>query len=96
LATPQSPGGVANLEPADVLTRVRAADLLGPLDFIPHMTCKDHNSDAITSSLVTFRGRSVESVLCLTGDKPVRSQGVFEVESVGLLQLIGRMNVRHT
>ncbi len=89
---PQSPGGVANLEPADVLTRVRAADLLGALDFIPHVTCKDHNSDAITSSLVTFRGRSIESVLCLTGDKPVRSQGVFEVESVGLLQLIQRMN----
>ncbi len=92
VTAPQSPGGVANLEPADVLTRVRAADLLGSLDFIPHVTCKDHNSDAITSSLVTFRGRSVESVLCLTGDKPVRSQGVFEVESIGLLQLVQRMN----
>ncbi|MCL5281915.1 MAG: methylenetetrahydrofolate reductase C-terminal domain-containing protein [Planctomycetes bacterium] len=92
VTAPQSPGGVANLEPADVFTRVRAADLLGSLDFIPHVTCKDHNSDAITSSLVTFRGRRVESVLCLTGDKPVRSQGVFEVESVGLLQLIQRMN----
>ena len=92
VTAPQSPGGVANLEPADVLTRVKAADLLGPLDFIPHVSCKDHNSDAITSSLVTFRARGVESVLALTGDKPVRSQGVFEVESVGLLQLIQRMN----
>ena len=92
VTAPQSPGGVANLEPADVLTRVKAADLLGPLDFIPHVSCKDHNSDAITSSLVTFRARGIESVLALTGDKPVRSQGVFEIESVGLLQLIERMN----
>jgi 5,10-methylenetetrahydrofolate reductase len=92
ITAPQSPGGVANLEPGDVLTRVKYPDLLGPLDFIPHVTCKDHNSDAITSSLVTFRARGVESVLCLTGDKPVRSQGVFEVESIGLLQLIQRMN----
>ncbi len=30
ITAPQSPGGVANLEPADVLTRVRVADLLGP------------------------------------------------------------------
>jgi methylenetetrahydrofolate reductase (NADPH) len=92
VTVPQSPGGVANLEPADVLTRIKAADLLGPLDFIPHVSCKDHNSDAITSSLVTFRARGIESVLTLTGDKPVRSQGVFEVESVGLLQFIQRMN----
>jgi 5,10-methylenetetrahydrofolate reductase len=92
ITAPQSPGGVANLEPADVLTRLKAADLLGSLDFIPHVTCKDHNSDALTSSLVTFRARGVTSVLALTGDKPVRSQGVFEVESVGLLQLIARMN----
>jgi methylenetetrahydrofolate reductase (NADPH) len=92
VTAPQNPGGVANLEPADVLTRVKASDLLGPLDFIPHVSCKDHNSDAITSSLVSFRARGIESVLALTGDKPVRSQGVFEIESAGLLQLIQRMN----
>ncbi len=50
ITAPQSPGGVANLEPAEVLTRVKAADLLGQLDFIPHVSCKDHNTDAITSS----------------------------------------------
>ncbi len=92
VTVPQNPGGAANLEPADVLTRVMASDLLGPLDFMPHVGCKDHNSDAITSSLVAFRARGIESVLALTGDKPLRSQGVFEIESVGLLQLIQRMN----
>ncbi len=92
VAVPQSPGGVANLEPGDVLARVKNSDLLGPLDFIPHVSCKDHNSDAITASLINYRSQGIESVLALTGDKPIRSQGVFEVESVGLLQLIQRMN----
>jgi methylenetetrahydrofolate reductase (NADPH) len=92
ICVPQNPGGVANLEPADVLLRIKDKDLLGDLDFIPHISCKDHNSDGITSSLVNYRARDVESVLALTGDKPVSAKGSFEVESVGLLQLIERMN----
>ena len=92
ICVPQNPGGVANLEPADVLLRIKDKDLLGDLDFIPHISCKDHNSDGITSSLVNYRARNVESVLALTGDKPVSAKGSFEVESVGLLQLIERMN----
>jgi 5,10-methylenetetrahydrofolate reductase len=92
ICVPQNPGGVANLEPADVLLRIKDKDLLGDLDFIPHISCKDHNSDGLTSSLVNYRARDVESVLALTGDKPVSAKGSFEVESVGLLQLIERMN----
>lgn len=88
---PQNPGGVANLEPSDVLARV-GGDLLGPLDFVPHISCKDHNGDAIMSSLVAYAAHGVTSVLALTGDKPVSAQGVFEIESVGLLRLIERMN----
>jgi len=91
VTVPQNPGGVANLEPADVLARI-GGDLLGPLDFLPHVSCKDHNSDAIMSSLVGYRTRGITSVLALTGDKPVSSQGVFEIESVGLLKLLERMN----
>jgi methylenetetrahydrofolate reductase (NADPH) len=89
---PQSPGGVANLEPSDVLARVTEKDLLGDLDFIPHVSCKDHNADALTSSLVNYRARNVQSVLALTGDKPVSAKGSFEVEAVGLLQLIEQLN----
>jgi 5,10-methylenetetrahydrofolate reductase len=92
ICVPQNPGGVANLEPADVLLRIKDKDLLGDLDFIPHISCKDHNTDGITSLLVNYRARNVESVLALTGDKPVSAKGSFEVESVGLLQLIERMN----
>jgi len=89
---PQSPGGVANLEPSDVLARVTEKNLLGDLDFIPHVSCKDHNADALTSSLVNYRARNVQSVLALTGDKPVSAKGSFEVETVGLLQLIEQLN----
>jgi 5,10-methylenetetrahydrofolate reductase len=92
ITAPQNPGGVANLEPSDVLSRVIDKDLLGDLDFIPHISCKDHNADAIMSSLISYRQRDVQSVLVLTGDKPVSAKGIFELESVGLLQLIERMN----
>ena len=92
VTVPQNPGGAANLEPSDVLSRVTDKNLLGDLDFIPHISCKDHNVDAITSSLVSYGARNVQSVLALTGDKPVSASGVFEIESVGLIQLIERMN----
>jgi len=89
---PQNPGGVSNLEPSDVLARVTEKGLLGDLDFIPHISCKDHNADALTSSLINYRARDVQAVLALTGDKPVTAKGSFEVESVGLLQMIERLN----
>ncbi|MDO8303546.1 MAG: methylenetetrahydrofolate reductase C-terminal domain-containing protein [Sedimentisphaerales bacterium] len=92
LMSPQNPGGVANLEPADVLAYTKIGGLLGDLDFIPHISCKDHNVDGIISSLVGFRSMGVDSVLSLTGDKPGKAQGVFEVESVGLLRLISDIN----
>ncbi|MEA2067595.1 MAG: methylenetetrahydrofolate reductase C-terminal domain-containing protein [Verrucomicrobiota bacterium] len=92
IALPQNPGGIANLDPADVLAQLAATDLLNDLDFIPHMSCKDHNQSALNSVLVGYRQRNVQSILALTGDKPVSAKGVFELEAVGLLQLISKMN----
>jgi len=92
ITLPQNPGGVASLEPADILFYAQKNELLGDLDVIPHVTCKDQNVDRILSSLAGLRGMGVESVLALTGDKPVRAKGVFEVESVGLLSLIEDVN----
>ncbi len=92
VALPQSPGGVANIEPTDVLSALAADKLLNDLDIIPHITCKDQNVNAITSSLVGLRSSEVESVLALTGDKPVGAKGVFELEAVNLLDLIQRLN----
>lgn len=89
---PQNPGGVANLDPTDALAIMDANTLLDGLDFIPHISCKDSNADALLSTLAGYRARGVESVLALTGDKPVSAKGVFEVESVGLLTMIRKLN----
>ncbi|MHC4271045.1 MAG: methylenetetrahydrofolate reductase C-terminal domain-containing protein, partial [Planctomycetota bacterium] len=92
ITVPQNPSGVPNLEPSDVLTKLKDKDLLDSLDFIPHISCKDANSGVLISSLVGFRNAGVESLLILTGDKPLDSKGVFELDSVGFLELIKRMN----
>ena len=94
ITVPQNPGGVANIDPSDVLAVIQEknAGLLDDLDYIPHLSCKDSNTDGLMSTLVGYRRRGVESVLALTGDKPVTAQGVFEVESVGLLSLISKLN----
>ncbi len=92
IALPQSPGGVANVEPAGVISFLQAGNLLDGLDVVPHISCKDYNSDAIVSSLMAYKQAGITSVLALTGDKPVKAQGVFELESIGLLRLIRRIN----
>ena len=92
IALPQNPGGISNLDPTDVLAQLSTTNLLEQLDYIPHLSCKDHNQSALHSNLVGYRQRGVQSVLALTGDKPVSAKGVFELESVGLLQLIAKMN----
>ena len=88
----QNPGGVANIEPADVISRLKLKDLLGDLDVLPHVTCKDHNAEGIVSVLVGHRHAGVESILAMTGDKPAGAKGVFELDSIGLLQLIRNIN----
>ncbi|MBN1786789.1 MAG: methylenetetrahydrofolate reductase C-terminal domain-containing protein [Sedimentisphaerales bacterium] len=92
ITCPQSPGGIANIEPADVHTFAVSKGLLGDLDFIPHVSCKDMNKDGIISLLNTHKAAGVESILALTGDKPIEAKGVFELESIGLLDLLCRLN----
>jgi len=92
ITVPENPSGVSNIEPGDVLGRLRAKDLLGELDFVAHISCKDANRDNIVSTLVKFRDAGVETILALTGDKPAKSKGVFELDSILLLQLLTDMN----
>ncbi len=89
---PQNPGGTANIDPTDALAIMEAEGLLEGLDYIPHISCKDSNSDALAASLVGYRARGVQSVLALTGDKPLAAKGVFQVEAVGLLAMIRTLN----
>jgi len=92
ITLPQNPGGLANIKPADVISQIKLNDLLGELDFIPHVTCKDHNAYGIVSSLAGYRKMDVETILVMTGDKPIGAKRVFELDSIGLLQLIRDMN----
>jgi hypothetical protein len=92
ITLPQSPGGVANIQPSDVIGRLMEKNLLGNLDPLPHVTCKDSNVDGITSLLAGYRNAGLENVLILTGDKPLKAKRVFELDSIGLLQLVGSMN----
>ncbi len=94
ITVPQNPGGVAHLDPSDVLAQLSRTDLLDTLEFIPHLSCKDYNQDALLSTLIGFQQCGVESILALTGDKPLTGKGVYQLESVGLLQLIATLNRR--
>ena len=85
-------GGTPNLEALDVLYHLRSNGLLGDLDFIPHISCKDRNSDTLVSSLAGFKAADIEAFLVITGDKPVKGKGVFELESVNFLQMIKQTN----
>src|SRR4030043_801697 len=43
ITSPQSPGGIANIEPADVHRFATSKNLLGELDFFPHISCQAVN-----------------------------------------------------
>ena len=92
ITLPQNPSGIPNLDPADVIAALRQDHLADNLDIIPHLTCKDANTASLLSSLIGYRRQGIESILALTGDKPVSAKGVFEVESIGLLDLLKRQN----
>ncbi|NQV33405.1 MAG: methylenetetrahydrofolate reductase C-terminal domain-containing protein [Phycisphaeraceae bacterium] len=92
IALPQSPGGVANVEPTDIIADLTRDDLIGELNIIPHITCKDHNLNGLKSALMGYKHQGIDSLLALTGDKPAGAKPIFELESVGLLDLMQGMN----
>ncbi len=92
ITLPQSPGGVAAMDPKDVYAILATEGLWADLDVICHVSAKDANLDALKSELIGLREMGIESVLALTGDKPVSSKGVFEVDSIGLIKTMRRMN----
>jgi methylenetetrahydrofolate reductase (NADPH) len=89
---PQNPGGVTNIDPGHAIDKLNAEGLLGDLDCVPHISCKDQNANSLVSMLVGMRDSGVDSLLILTGDKPITASSVFDVDSIGLLQVIRDMN----
>jgi len=69
----------------------------GGLDPIFQMTCRDRNRIALQSDLLGAWVMGIKNVLALTGDLPdlgdhPQAKGVFDLDSVTLLQAIIRLN----
>ena len=67
------------------------------LEVIAHFTCRDRNVIALQSELLGAHALGVRNILCLRGDPPERgdhpdAKGVFEVDAVGLSQIVASLN----
>ncbi len=93
ITAPHSPGGVPTLDPYTALSAV-APNLPPELDAIAHVSCKDLNRNGLEAHLRNLRSIGVRNLLALTGDLPVDSKPVFELDSLGLLRLIIDVNAQ--
>ncbi|MGB9715163.1 MAG: methylenetetrahydrofolate reductase [Thermodesulfovibrionales bacterium] len=67
------------------------------IDPILQMTCRDRNRLALQSDLLSAWVLGIRNVLALTGDHPAlgdhpQAMPVFDLDSVSLLKVIGRLN----
>ncbi len=67
------------------------------IDTIFHLTCRDRNSIGLQSELLGAAALGVNNILTLTGDKPASgdhpsAHAVFEMDSLGLLNLASSLN----
>ncbi len=67
------------------------------LETIPHLTTRDATVLGLESQLLGAHSEGVRNVLAITGDPPEvgdypGSQGVYELDSIGLTGLIARLN----
>ena len=67
------------------------------LDAIFHLTCRDRNIIGLQSELLGAYALGIKTILILTGDHPERgdhpfAQGVYEVDSLGLVEIANRLN----
>ena len=67
------------------------------LETIPHLTPRDTSIAGLESMLLGAHSDGIRNILAVTGDPPEAgdypgAQGVYEVDSIGLSQMITRMN----
>ena len=67
------------------------------LETIPHLTPRDASIAGLESMLLGAHAEGIRNVLAVTGDPPEAgdypgARGVYEVDSIGLAQIITRMN----
>jgi methylenetetrahydrofolate reductase (NADPH) len=66
-------------------------------EVVLHVACKDMNRNGIESRAWKAASAGLDNILALTGDYPITGQSgtaapVFDIDSVGLLQLLSDMN----
>ncbi len=99
LSLTDNPGGNPMIAADMLANRMREVGQ----EVIMHFACKDMNRNGIESRAWKAASAGLHNVLALTGDYPIAGQSgtaapVFDIDSVGLLQLLSEMNagVRET
>lgn len=93
LSITDNPGGNAMIN-ADTL----GTDLLSRgQEVIIHISCKDWNRNALQGRAWQLASEGFDNVLCLSGDYPTSgyngvASGVFDIDSIGLLQMFSELN----
>ncbi len=88
-----NPGGNPHLTPESLGVKV----LESGGEVVINVSCKDYNRNALESRLWSLSSQGFNNVLALSGDYPVtgfsgQAQPVFDTDSVGLLEMMRRMN----
>jgi methionine synthase I (cobalamin-dependent)/5,10-methylenetetrahydrofolate reductase len=75
-----------------------AIERFAGIETIPHLTPRDSTVVGLESLLLGAHAEGVRNVLCVTGDPPERgdypsaSGGVYQVDAIGLTQIVARLN----
>jgi homocysteine S-methyltransferase len=89
-------GSLGRIRMAVLPTAILVREATG-LDISMHFTCRDRNLMGIQADLLGAYALGVRNVLAMTGDPPragdyVNATAVFDVDAIGLLEVIRRMN----
>jgi methylenetetrahydrofolate reductase (NADPH) len=93
LSLTDNPGGNPMIAPDMLANRMREVGQ----EVILHFACKDMNRNGIESRAWKAASAGLDNILALSGDYPIAGQSgtaapVFDIDSVGLLQLLSDMN----
>src|SRR3989475_3001024 len=92
-------GSLGRVRMAVLPTALLVRDATG-LDINMHFTCRDRNLMGIQGDLLGAHALDVRNILAMTGDPPragdyADATAVFDVDGVGLIEIIRRMNEGH-
>jgi methionine synthase I (cobalamin-dependent)/5,10-methylenetetrahydrofolate reductase len=82
---------------ANALMAAVAIERASRVETIPHVTPRDTSVMGLESQLLGAHAEGVRNILAVTGDPPEigdypGSRGVYEVDSIGLSQIVSRLN----